>query len=213
MSVGATTLGQWFVDEYLFGPLGGGNTNVSGYYFDDSWGAGGCSEIEQHQLADMGLSSADVADIAAAYASNMAAVNAAVVARGAFTEQLQVTLDRVVDNATCASVLRPLCGAAAPTQSRFAYVDIGDSGDGDALPLSIAQFLLVRGPYAHIGHHWSGCACDCPLPEWPPLLDADVGEPLNFCEEAAPNVFVRNFTRANVSIDCATATPEISVLP
>ena len=65
MSVGATTLGQWFVDEYLFGPLGGGNTNVSGYYFDDSWGAGGCSEIEQHQLADMGLSSADVAEIAA----------------------------------------------------------------------------------------------------------------------------------------------------
>jgi hypothetical protein len=29
------------VDEYLFGPTGAGNPNISGFYFDDDWSMGG----------------------------------------------------------------------------------------------------------------------------------------------------------------------------
>jgi hypothetical protein len=30
-----------YVDEYLFGPTGAGNPNISGFYFDDDWSMGG----------------------------------------------------------------------------------------------------------------------------------------------------------------------------
>jgi hypothetical protein len=49
----------------------------------------------------------------------MAEVNAAVVARGAFTEQLFFRPQLVEHNDTCAQTLRPLCSADSPAQSRY----------------------------------------------------------------------------------------------
>jgi hypothetical protein len=119
VSVNGQTLGRWWIDDYLFGEWGGGNENITGFYFDDGFGEGGCSEMENHQLADLGLSGAELQNIAAAYASNMAEVNAAVVARGAFTEQLFFRPQLVEHNDTCAQTLRPLCSADSPAQSRY----------------------------------------------------------------------------------------------
>jgi hypothetical protein len=146
----------------------------------------------------------------------MAEVNAAVLARGAFTEQLFYRPDLVEHNDTCAQILRPLCSADSPAQSRFALFGL-NSWSQTTLNLSVAEFLLARGPYGVIGVTWSGCGCGCGVPAWPELLDAGFGEPVDKaspCVESAPGVFSRAWTHADVSIDCntpGTATPTITM--
>jgi hypothetical protein len=59
VSVRGQTLGQWWVDEYLFGPTGAGDPVITGFYFDDVFSAAGCSELDSNQAADLGLSAAE----------------------------------------------------------------------------------------------------------------------------------------------------------
>ena len=80
----------------------------------------------------------------------------------------------------------------------------------------LAAFLLVRGPYAWIGHGWFGCATwDEPVGgpgqvyERPAALDDDYGAPTQLCRQSSPGVFSRRFTRANVSYDCNTGATRI----
>ena len=105
----------------------------------------------------------------------------------------------------------------------------------------LANFLLVRGPYGWLGYGWAGC-WPATTYERPTGLDADYGMPLNFCTETAPTsgVFTcvaaggrggvcagvrpprlhqpptsrsrRNYTNANVALDCNTFIAEISML-
>ena len=56
-----------YVDEYLFGPTGAGNPNISGFYFDDHWTSGGPSEMSGKAAADMGLSKGDLSDLVTAF--------------------------------------------------------------------------------------------------------------------------------------------------
>ena len=75
-------------------------------------------------------------------------------------------------------------------------------------PADIANFLLSRGPYGYLGNGWSGCSHGYEFPE---ALNGDYGEPLGLCAETAEGsqVFVRNWTRAIVQMDCNTWTPSI----
>lgn len=41
VSINGQTFMEWYVDDYLFGPTGAGNPNISGFYFDDDWSANG----------------------------------------------------------------------------------------------------------------------------------------------------------------------------
>jgi hypothetical protein len=131
VSVGNVTLGEWFINDYLFGPSGLGNPVVSGAFFDDEWDPTGPSEMEHHAAADMGLSPADLADLAAAYESNMAAVFAAVVARGRFSWQqlwggqaagafAPNGARPLVGNTSdaCTANLTAMCAADSPAQTR-----------------------------------------------------------------------------------------------
>jgi hypothetical protein len=46
--------------------------------------------------------------------------------------------------------------------------------------------------------------------EYPAALNADYGEPVDaVCQETAPQVFTRKWTKATVSMDCNTYTPSI----
>ena len=65
----------------------------------------------------------------------------------------------------------------------------------------IANFLLVRGPYAFLGHGWLGCSRTYEVPE---QLSWDNGEPLGLCSETAAGseVFHRAYSKANVTLDC-----------
>ncbi len=85
----------------------------------------------------------------------------------------------------------------------------GDPGNLTSPEQDIANFLLVRGPFAWLGHGWLGCSRDY---EVPALLDADFGEPLGLCAETAPHsgVFARAWSKADVQMDCNTWTPTIT---
>ena len=245
-SINGQTLGDWWKDTYLFGPLGAGNENITGFYartkkcppharvapltdlfrapypslslqFDDGFGPGGCSEMEQHQTIDLGLSAAELQAVADAYTSNMREVYSVVLERGAFAEQLFFHVPFINDNSTCAPTMRSLCSAASEAQTRFALFDLNTwPGNGDVnTNVSIAEFLLGRGPYAVTGITWSGCGCGCGVPDWVPLFDADFGTPIDaVCAETSPGVFSRRWSNADISLDCNSpgqATPHIDL--
>lgn len=99
---------------------------------------------------------------------------------------------------------------------------------------SLAAFLLARGPYAWFGYSWVSCAGDCfhgecpgrrkpgdPPMNWtfPDFLKQDYGVPLGLCKEKAPTAgsaatagtFVREYSKAAVTLDCATWTSSITM--
>ena len=73
-----------------------------------------------------------------------------------------------------------------------------------------ANFLLVRGPYAFIGLGWINCV-PADRYAFPDALRADYGTPLGLCKETAAGsgVFVREWTKATVQMDCGSYTPTI----
>jgi hypothetical protein len=177
VSVHNVTLGQWWVDEYLFGPSGLGSELVSGAFFDDEWDPlTGPSEMDPHAVEDMGLSPGELADIAAAYASNMRQVFAAVVARGKFSWQQMWGGQAdgayapngarpLVRNTTsaCIANLTSMCAPGSPAQARAMLYAFSPGGDdrvhSPRLPYlehDVASFMLVRGPHAWLGHGWLG---------------------------------------------------------
>jgi hypothetical protein len=78
------------------------------------------------------------------------------------------------------------------------------------LSQDLANFLLVRGPYAYLGHGWLGCSQTY---EYPDALNADYGEPLGLCAEttAGSGIFLREWSKATVQMDCNTWTPSITM--
>merc|ERR1711924_309878 len=71
----------------------------------------------------------------------------------------------------CAPALSKLCTAESPAQNRlmmYAFSPGRCKGDPSKLtdPLQdIANFLLVRGKYAFLGHGWLGCSRTYEVPE------------------------------------------------
>ena len=60
----------------------------------------------------------------------------------------------------------------------------------------------VRGPFAWLGHGWAGNGVKYSQ-SWSPLFDVDYGTPVTTsCRETQPGVFVRQWSKANVSLDC-----------
>ena len=90
-----------------------------------------------------------------------------------------------------------------------------------AVTQDVAQFLLVRGPYAWLGHNWMGCFNEFAAQKRviptasllrPPELDVDYGTPIDpVCKETGPNsgVFVRNYTKVSVEMDCNSWTAQL----
>jgi len=229
VSINGQTLGDWFINNYLFDATGGGSPFVSGFYFDDQWTVSGPTEYEPHCVQDMGLSAADLVTMTNAFWSNMAEVFDVVISRGKFSwQQLWTgqTTDSVQDigtncgsplvqKATCADNLRSLCQPNSRTQYRFMmYSFFPGQCNMDPSVLSefdqdLANFLLVRGPYAVLGHGWLGCSRKYLFPD---ALNQDYGEPLELCHEVSSGVFQRKWSKAVVQMDCNTWTPTIKML-
>lgn len=88
----------------------------------------------------------------------------------------------------------------------------GCSGaDPSSLPdleADLANFLLVRGPYAWLGHGWLGCSKEYMYPD---ELSVDYGEPMGQCTETdTPGVYAREWSKATVQMDCNTWTPTVT---
>ena len=82
----------------------------------------------------------------------------------------------------------------------------------------LANFMLIRGPYAWIGHGWQGCGQ--PKADagggypFPPEYHTDFGEPQGVCTQGGGSsaaVFTREFTKATVKMDCDTGKPTITM--
>ena len=84
VSINGQTFIEWYLDEYLFGPTGAGNPNISGFYFDDTWGEHGPSEMDHNAAVDMGLSESDLQDLVQAFNWVMDTAYATILKRGKF---------------------------------------------------------------------------------------------------------------------------------
>jgi hypothetical protein len=230
VAVNGQTLREWYVEEYMFGSTGLGNSFISGLYVDDDWSHGYPSEMESHAVEDMGLSPADVAAITAGYENVTAQFYARVLTSGKWIWDQFLNHDPYaplngdcpqpwVKKATCAADLRSLCNATAEPQSRALLYGMSPGSctgtDPSHLTLvdeDIANFMLVRGPYAYIGTGWSGCG---KVFEYPASFHTygDMGAPAGLCAETAPGsgVFSRAYEGGTVQMDCATFTPTITL--
>ena len=203
----------------------GSSPLVSGYFWDDHWAANG--EFPDSSagkiVADTGMTPADLASITADYYANMAYLTNVTLARGKFAWQLFYTGGAansvgstgptpLVHEATCAADLRSFCTPTSPVQTRTLMYGM-NSTDPAVLPhfdVDLANFLLIRGDFAYLGHGWKGCSREYAFPA---ALNADYGEPTELCHEtrAGSGTFVREWTKATVQMDCATWTPTITM--
>lgn len=221
---------EWFKDDYIF-DYQGSSPLVSGMYFDDYFpSSGSFPDPYPNMTEDMGLTADEQASIAVSYKANMEIIYKEILSRGMFSWQqmwngqsnpLQkngcCTKPLVHQGSTCASQLRQLCAKNSPAQTRamhFAFSPGGCKGDPAKLtdPVQdIVNFLLIRGPYAWLGHGWLGCSHTYQVPE---QLNWDYGTPTGLCKETSTNsgIFTRDWTKATIQMDCNTWTPTITML-
>jgi len=161
----------------------------------------------------MGLTTTDLKVITDAYNSNMNEVYAAVIKAGKFSWQQfnpgGTCASPMVEQASCATSLRKFCQANSGPQTNFimyAFSPGGCGGDPADLPMfeqDLANFLLIRGKYAVLGHGWKGCSRKY---NYPAALNAEYGEPTELCHETSSGVFERKWKKSKVQMDCKTWT-------
>jgi len=229
-------LRDWIVNDFIMGPTGLGNANVSGFYFDDGWfnvsqaiqswepkegycdhaPFGGPTEEDYHCFEDIGLTQDVTTAVTDNWALTIDAVKAAVTAAGGWAWQY-FTNYYTPGNSSCAAQLRSLCeaGESSPIYNVALLHQYTKNPNGSPVPLpafneDLATFLLVRGPYAWLGYSWVGCDIDYDFPD---ALKVDYGTPLGTCSETGPNsgVFTRAFTKAVAQMDCNTWTGTVKV--
>lgn len=227
------TFQDWFIHSYMFNEVGQSDL-VSGFFWDDFWPGpdGRWPDAKPNVTEDTGLTKQDLIDGTAAYWDNMAALQNYTLEKGKFSWQMLWTggdpegrggtcPGPLVTSDKCASELRSLCSASSPQhKDRTMMYSFGPGhchNCRDQLPVDppqlqedLANFLLVRGPYAYLGHGWLGCSHTY---IFPPELNLDYGEPTELCKETAPGseIFVRDWTKATVQMDCNTFTPTLTM--
>ena len=194
---------------FLGNATGGGNPAVSGFYVDDGWRASGPSEMDVNATKDMGMSTADITAMTAAWSANVAAWRQAIYDAGLFEwfmvyggQQTAPGWSQTAPNSTCLKFMRTNCGADSPSQngtmffgySRFTHQQAwGPGGELPSPTQDLAAFLITRGPFAWFGYGWTGCADSKHPFTRPAALDADYGTPQGFCKETKPGVFERKW--------------------
>lgn len=182
--------------------------------FDDQWNHNGPSEESPLAVEACGLSPADVDDLIAAFTITFKSKINATIANGGFVFDLLGNAGETNITsapATCSAFMRKYCGADSPSQTAPFLYEFTRVNHTTLWPLpypeqNLATFLLARGDYAWIGYIWSNCYASY---ERPASLDVDYGTPLNFCSETSPGVFTRNYTKADIALDCNSYVADI----
>jgi len=130
---------------------------------------------------------------------------------GAETSVADTCPQTIVSKNECAVTLRRLCNETAPPQTRGMMYALNSHDPAKLLGLKedLANFLLIRGPYAWLGHGWKGCSRNYPFPS---EFNLDYGVPVDkVCKETAPNsgTFTREWSNAHISMDCNHWKPTI----
>ena len=208
------SLRDFFVGDYFFPqPF---PKSVTGYYVDDEWEASGPTEMDKDAVEKMGMTPADVTAMIAAWSANVQAYRDALVAAELFEwylldggQQTARGQNQTCGQCTCQSFLEAQCSVNASAQSGTLFYGYSRSVHTQPWPLptpdqDLAMFLLARGPYAFFGYGWSGCISASHPFTRPPSIEREYGAPLNNCSQTAPGsgVWTRNFTHADVAIDC-----------
>ena len=234
--------GFYFDDSWKTAPSPLPPTPAKPWVSCDRSPVGGASEEHPYCALDMGLNAQDVSNIAGNWTLTAAMAEQAVLKHGGFTwgaSSLFVgtgarvaAMDKSglgqVWRDTCAQDLRARCVPNDPWAAGALLHELTRKTFTDPFPLpyveqDVASFLLLRGPYAWIGHNWMGCPAitQNAASLRPAQLDVDmVGEPVDAnCHETEPNsgVFVREWTGAHVELNCtsfvATIRPKVNKAP
>ena len=247
---------QWLVEDYLYGPTGGGSALIDGFFCkyrprqlprindiehgaglpltnadhscpesphlrttgDDQWewDNSGPTEMDGNIVEDLGLNSSALLAHTTAYNWSQRVIFAETIRRGKWAWQMFALTARdgqynptdgpLVHKDSCAADLLHYCDAGSVAQTN-AIIYAG-SGNNE---VDLANFLLVRGAYAWLGTGWIGCD-NYPAP---PTFPHDFGEPLGLCGQSVPGsgVFVREWSRATVSMNCSSWQPSIVMKP
>eukprot|EP00326_Haptolina_ericina_P001279 CAMPEP_0181224288 /NCGR_PEP_ID=MMETSP1096-20121128/31037_1 /TAXON_ID=156174 ORGANISM="Chrysochromulina ericina, Strain CCMP281" /NCGR_SAMPLE_ID=MMETSP1096 /ASSEMBLY_ACC=CAM_ASM_000453 /LENGTH=399 /DNA_ID=CAMNT_0023317341 /DNA_START=91 /DNA_END=1290 /DNA_ORIENTATION=- len=233
VSIRGQTFIDWYINTYFGGASGMDNEHIIGFYLDDDWGnmnPDGPSEMEEHAMEDMGLGAADLKGIVAAYNWAVRKLYHTIVDRGKWAWDLFLNNDPNCANcgncpspwvkkSSCAADLRYYgCNSSSPLRSRALLYGFSpgscqamDPAHLTDVEQDVVNFLLVRGDYAVLGNGWLGCSREYEYPA--ALFDADYGEPIGLCRETAPGseMFVREWTKATVQMDCRTWTSTITM--
>lgn len=110
--------------------------------------------------------------------------------------------------ASCSEWMRTQCAVPA-NESTLIY------GVGGDVNMSVAAFLIVRGPFSLIGAPKSaieGRNYSDPIFR---AFRLDTGTPTGECVESSASVFQRRWSRGHATVDCAkgTATLDFGLLP
>eukprot|EP00040_Diaphanoeca_grandis_P010883 m.55771 g.55771 ORF g.55771 m.55771 type:complete len:437 (-) comp22130_c0_seq1:171-1481(-) len=217
---------DWLVNDHLTGNTSVSNPLIDGIFLDDEWSnSGGAAENCDLKDCehDMGLTTQDVADITMGWGDMMNRTQSKVLDLGGFDWRMFQPGAGTCDGPPfqqqqCASYMRGQCHPDAPLQSSAMMYGMGKEckvvlgADGDPLDFDqhLASFLLLRGPYAWLGWSWVGCGV---VPPRPAGMDTDYGVPLSTCSETSPGsgIFMREWSKASVSVDCTKWTGTIKM--
>ena len=220
-AVNGMTLREFLIHNVTVSDTGLLSPDVDGLYLDDYWsssmhnGAGGSNDMDGTEVADVGLSGVDVADLESNWTTTIAAVKKAVLDNDGFTWQMMVNNGegsgsamwyRVNKGWGCAAQVRAACHPDSMEQTGALNYDLDSAVANGTMFLPdfdehLASFLLIRGPYAWIGFGWIGCS----QPYTKPLgLAADYGVPQGVCTETSTGVFERKWSKADIKLDCNT---------
>ena len=224
---------EWWLSEHMNGSTAMSHPAVDGLLLDDYWSAQGPSEIDSHMLADMGMSSAAAAAMTANWSAAMDRLFALASSQSKFISNMGYSGDYLSGSsaATCTARLATMCAPSLPVFGSWYVVDyvyVQPPTFGITAPnalLDVAYFLLTRGPWAWIAggpmlgwhmSHWWTAGKKRPIAHRDDLRPAefnrDYGEPLCSCvQSATPGVFVRAWSKANITVDCNTLTATIDV--
>jgi len=163
----------------------------------------------------------------AGYLQAISAARALMVAQGGFYWQgfeYGYTCEQsVVEQPQCVQTLRDWCGPSpqfdkdqiALLYELKAGENCGRAFNETSLPgyeEDLANFLLIRGNFAWLGYAFVGC--DQSANGFPNIqaLHADYGVPVTNCSEVGSSgVFVREYTKASVQMDCGTWTGTVTL--
>jgi len=230
---GATGLGDshidgFFIDDYWCSNLlCEQDPSIAGCPCNDP--VQGPTEVDANSQIDMGLSDEDIADLTLAWNETMGAAQREILRLGGYTWSLFANEDNAnaspitLDRSTCAKQLREACMPESLWQQHPVLFGVQQNGTSlTQFGQDLAFFLLARGNYSWLG--WGTWGMTWPFNpepahgELPPLphgfprpdaLEENYGAPVGLCREDAPDIFVREWTAAYITLDCANFRAKI----
>ncbi len=221
---------DWWLLEHMGGALALDHPDVDGLILDDYWTESGPSEIDRNSLDDMGMTTADAAAMTDSWHSAVNQLYDLASNRNKFISDMGYSGDYLShDNtAQCTARLSSMCATDSPNFGSWYVVNyeyIQPPLFGIVAPnslLDITYFLLTRGPWAwiaggpmlgwHMSHWWTSNQTrriDFHIDLRPQEFNDDYGVPSCSCTQEAPGVFVRYWSKANITVNCNTLTGQI----